>query len=137
MSRFSTALRAIVESGTLSQAALAKELKMDISQFNQYCNGRATVGGAVFVKISKRFPPETQAHLLRAYLLDCIPRGQEKLVDIHERLEAAAEPESDGLEYLPDSIKNALRYIGARCTERNVADLILDLERLLKGNIPK
>jgi hypothetical protein len=65
--------------------------------------------------------------------LDQISKEHAGLIEINTRGGSLAEPEPDVLDGLPDEVKQALRFIGSRCTERPVLDLVLDLKRILKG----
>lgn len=106
---------------------------MNQSQFSRYCNGRGSVGPSVVSKILPAFPEESQSALVRGYLLDQLSSEALRHVEIISRTGIVSEAESDGLDQLPADVKQALRFIGSRCSERPVKDLILDLARILRG----
>ena len=105
------------------------------SQFSRYCNGHGDVSAGILSKIIAEFPEVIAADLVRAYLLDQCPLNLQPLVEIHSRAGAVQESTPDGLENLPADVRTALRFIGSRCHERPVLDLVIDLSRLLRGEV--
>jgi transcriptional regulator with XRE-family HTH domain len=134
MSHFSTALKCAIEKSNLQQSEIADSLKMNQSQFSGYCNGRRSIGASVVTKIIGEFPDHIQSDLVRSYLLDRLGPEALQRVEIIARTDRVAENEPDGLASLPENVRQSLRYIGSRCTEQPVLDLVVDLCRLLRGN---
>ena len=133
VSHFSNALKAAVQSLDKDQLSFAARLDMDASQFNKYCNGRARVGQAMFLKILAVFPADLRGALIKAYLQDRVPpayRHQMQIKDLHGSAHVAEE-EAEVLEQLPPKARKALRQIAQKCHERPVLDLVLNLARLL------
>ena len=136
MSFLSNALQAAIASSGEEQLSWAARLGMDSSQFNKYINGKARVGDAVLKKLLAGLPEIYHGSIIRGHLLDQLehlPIAQRNQVEIAIRSQSLAEPEPDGLADLPEDVRRALRFIGHRCTERPVLDLVLDLARLLRG----
>jgi transcriptional regulator with XRE-family HTH domain len=133
MSNLSNALRIAVETSGKTQQDMAEAVGMAQTQFSRYCNGRTDVSPQVLTKIIALFPEDIGSDLVRAFLLDQCPTQLQPLIDIHTRQGAVNEAMPDGLDNLPDNVRSALRFIGSRCHERPVFDLVLDLSRLLRG----
>jgi transcriptional regulator with XRE-family HTH domain len=133
MSNFSTAFSRVLDRADTSQTALAASTGIAIGQINRYARGRSDIRPSILTKLLVSFPENDQATLVRAYLLDQISKEHAGLIEINTRGGSLAEPEPDVLDGLPDEVKQALRFIGSRCTERPVLDLVLDLKRILKG----
>ena len=105
---------------------------MNPSQLSRYFTGRAPVGPLVLEKILSVFPEDTRPALVRAYLLDQIPPGCRDQLSVQIGGTKPAKPTADGLSHLPHEARDALRFIGAKCHERPVLDLVLSLSRLLR-----
>lgn len=135
MSHFSTTLQRVIRDTGEEQIALAARLQMDPSQLNKYYHGRASVRPATLQKLLAAFPPSHHPALVRAYLLDLIPSECAGQLEIRIRDRDEASPSlADDLRHLPDDVQDALRFIGSKCHERPVYDLVLDLARLLRGD---
>lgn len=133
MSQFSNAVTKAIEESRLSQTELAASTGISIAQINRYARGRTDIRPKILAQLLAAFSTDHQARLIRAFLLDQVPAEHANAVTIHARTELVSEPAPDGLEDLPDDVRNALRFIGTRASEAPVRDLILDLARILRG----
>ena len=133
MSYLSNALQAAVSESGHDQGYWAAQLRMDPSQFNKYMNGRAPAGAAVLTALLGKLPATHHAKIVRGYALDRIPSEFVNLVEVYTRDGIVAESRSDGLDDLPEDVRATLRFLGSKCHERPVLDMLRDLERLLRA----
>jgi transcriptional regulator with XRE-family HTH domain len=114
-----------------SQMDAADRIGVDTSQFNRYCNGRSDVRPEMLTKILSLFDRPTQAAVLKAYLLDQIPRDYSQLVSVSADDPSAVNEDAKqlNLSTVPSEFRNALNAILERCNEKQVYDLVYDFLR--------
>lgn len=105
---------------------------MAVGQLNRYAKGRSDLRPGALNRLLETAGPEEEASLLRAYLLDQCPDDKRHLVEVAVVAATANEDRPDPLAGLPLEVREALRFLGSRCHERPVMDLILNLARLLR-----
>lgn len=124
----------------MSQSELAAQTRIDAVQINRYARDRARITWKNFEKILAVFPPEHQAQLLRAYLLDAVPPQWHSLFEIHALvlgLVNETKPLPAEFEALDEKLAEAFRFVASKSDQPAIRDLVMDLARLLRGEITR
>jgi transcriptional regulator with XRE-family HTH domain len=138
MSRFSQALRQVIDEACISQVRLAELTQLDSVMINRYARGRSAIGWDSLEKLLAAFSPQQQATLVCAYLRDCFSDRYHGLVEITPLVAGpVSEPALPPVEFdgLPADFLAALRFIASKAHEDVVRDLVEDLARLLRGQV--
>lgn len=120
----------------MSQTDLADKTGIGLVQINRYARDRARIAWDNFEKILDVFPPEHQAILIRAFLLDSVSDRYHGLIDITTTVAGEIHeprPLPDEFNELPEELQAAFQFIASRSHDAAVADLIVDLARILCG----
>ncbi len=134
MSFTSTALKNAVDRSGRDQVYWAKQIGMDVSQFNKYCNGRVGVSQPVLTKILDTFPSYLRASILQGYLHDQMPEKHKHLIQIYALEGKVAEPAPDLFEGLTERQRSNLLCLAERMQRSKAVEELVDkMVRALRG----
>ncbi len=133
MSYFSAALERTLETLSMSRSDLVKATGIHRTSMSGYVRGTTPVGPRTLRTICAAVPEAHQPVLVRAWLLDQVPREMQNMVEITARTDALREDAVPPLPSCSDDIRRGLELLARKSVHPPVRDLILDLSRLLDG----
>lgn len=131
MGYFSAALERALEDLSWSQQELISATGIHRTSMSGYVRGSTPVGARTLRRICDAIPEPQRPYLVRAWLLDQVPREMQSLVEILPRSEMVREEAPALAPDCPEEVRRGLNLLARKSVHAPVRDLILDLARLL------